>query len=77
MDTSWPFLKSLRDLGRDSAKDWLARNFDAIGKHGTMDVPGVLAAGAQPAGVSQGAAPETPALPAGAAPAKRGSQTTS
>ena len=77
MDTSWPFLKSLRDLGRDSAKDWLARNFDAIGKHGTMDVSGVLAAGAGPAGVTQGAAPETPALPAGAAPAKRGSQTTS
>jgi NTE family protein len=43
-DTSWPFLTRLRDLGRRSAKDWLARHFDDIGVRGTLDLPATIAA---------------------------------
>ena len=43
VDTSWPFLKTLRDLGRESAKQWLARNFDAIGERSTLNVRAALA----------------------------------
>jgi NTE family protein len=38
VDTSWPFLKTLRDLGRESARDWLAANYQAIGLRGTLDL---------------------------------------
>jgi NTE family protein len=41
-DTSWPFLKRLRDLGRESAKEWLERHFDDIGVRGTLDVPAMI-----------------------------------
>ena len=41
-DISWSFLQQVRDLGRDSAKAWLDRNFDAIGKRSTLDVAGTL-----------------------------------
>lgn len=37
-DTSWEFLTYLRDLGRDTAKEWLAENFDKIGKENTLDL---------------------------------------
>jgi NTE family protein len=43
IDTSWPFLQTLRDLGRAAARQWLAVNFDAIGERGTMDVAAELA----------------------------------
>ena len=43
LDVSWPFLQELRDLGRASAKAWLAAHFDAIGDHSTLDVPATLA----------------------------------
>jgi NTE family protein len=43
IDTSWPFLKKLRDLGREAAKQWLARNFEAIGERGTLDLHAELA----------------------------------
>jgi len=39
---SWSFLQQLRDLGRDSARTWLDRNFAAIGKRSTLDVAGTL-----------------------------------
>ncbi len=42
-DVSWSFLQKLRDLGRDSAKTWLAAHFDAIGERSTLDVPATLA----------------------------------
>jgi NTE family protein len=42
-DASWSFLQELRDLGRESAKAWLAGNFDAIGQHSTLDAPTILA----------------------------------
>ena len=38
LDTSWAFLQDLRDLGRDSAKEFLAANYEAIGKRGTLDL---------------------------------------
>ena len=41
-DVSWNFLQELRDLGRSSAKAWLAANFDAIGERSTLDVPATL-----------------------------------
>ncbi len=41
-DVSWPFLKRLRDLGRDDAKAWLEQNFDAIGVESTLDIDRTL-----------------------------------
>lgn len=37
-DMSWEFLTKLRDLGRETAKQWLEDNFDDIGKGNTMDL---------------------------------------
>ncbi len=37
-DVSWPFLKELRDLGREDAKSWLEQNYDAIGVESTLDI---------------------------------------
>ncbi|ODT54800.1 patatin-like phospholipase family protein [Bosea sp. (in: a-proteobacteria)] len=34
----WDFLLRLRDMGRNAAKRWLKRNYDAIGKQGTVDL---------------------------------------
>jgi len=42
LDTSWPFLKELRDLGREDAKAWLELNFDAIGVESTLDIDQAL-----------------------------------
>jgi len=42
LDSSWTFLTTLRDLGRESAKTWLAENFDAIGERSTLDVARTL-----------------------------------
>jgi NTE family protein len=41
-DASWTFLTTLRDLGREAAKDWLARNYDAIGVRSTLDLDRAL-----------------------------------
>jgi NTE family protein len=41
-NASWSFLQELRDLGRESAKAWLAANFDAIGERSTLDAPAIL-----------------------------------
>ena len=41
-DVSWPFLKQLRDLGRDDAKAWLEENFDSIGVESTLDMDRAL-----------------------------------
>jgi NTE family protein len=38
LDVSWTFLQKLRDLGRDSAKEWLAASFDKIGVASTLDL---------------------------------------
>jgi NTE family protein len=41
-DVSWPFLKQLRDLGREDAKEWLEANYDAIGVESTLDMDQTL-----------------------------------
>ncbi|WP_300548301.1 patatin-like phospholipase family protein [Roseovarius sp.] len=38
MNVEWAFLTRLRDIGRDTAKDWLKANFDAIGQQSTVDL---------------------------------------
>ena len=43
VDTSWTFLTTLRDLGREAARGWLAHNFDAVGERGTLDLGAALA----------------------------------
>ncbi len=43
VNAEWAFLEYLRDLGRTAAEDWLASNFDAVGKHATLDLSGELA----------------------------------
>ena len=42
LDTSWPFLKRLRDLGRESAKEWIEIHFDDIGVRGTLDLHAII-----------------------------------
>ncbi len=37
-DTSWHFLTSLRDAGRNVAKTWLQNHFKDIGETGTVDI---------------------------------------
>jgi NTE family protein len=38
MNPEWEFLTHLRDVGRESAEDWLDRNYDDIGKRSTVDI---------------------------------------
>lgn len=37
-DTDWDFLITLRDKGRETMKDWLARNFDNIGVRDSVNI---------------------------------------
>ena len=37
LDTSWPFLTKLRDIGRSAAKAWLDASYDQIGVESTLD----------------------------------------
>jgi NTE family protein len=38
MNADWSFLLKLRDIGRAAGKRWLKRNYEAIGKSGTLDL---------------------------------------
>jgi NTE family protein len=38
LNAEWAFLTHLRDLGRETAEDWLARHFDDIGHRSTVDL---------------------------------------
>jgi NTE family protein len=38
LNAEWSFFKELKDLGRATAKKWLAQNFEAIGVHSTLDL---------------------------------------
>jgi NTE family protein len=38
LNAEWSFLTHLRDLGRDTARDWLDRHFDDIGNRSTLDL---------------------------------------
>jgi NTE family protein len=35
---SWPFIRQLRDFGRQAAKHWLDSHYEAIGKTGTLNL---------------------------------------
>lgn len=37
-NTKWSFLTGLRDLGRSAAEQWLAANFDNVGKRTSIDL---------------------------------------
>ena len=41
-DTSWPFLRTLRDRGRGAMSTWLETNFDSLGKRDTIDLGATL-----------------------------------
>ncbi|MBN9673443.1 patatin-like phospholipase family protein [Roseibium aggregatum] len=38
LNAEWAFLTELRDLGRETAKEWLDANYDAIGEQSTIDL---------------------------------------
>ncbi|MDT8438905.1 MAG: patatin-like phospholipase family protein [Wenzhouxiangellaceae bacterium] len=38
MNSEWSFLTHLRDIGRDTAADWLSRHFDDIGRSDTANI---------------------------------------
>ena len=38
MNTSWDFLKELRDKGRETAQRWIESEFEQVGKKSTFDV---------------------------------------
>ena len=38
VNAEWAFLTHLRDLGRQTADDWLDANFDAVGERSTVDL---------------------------------------
>jgi NTE family protein len=38
LNAEWDFLLHLRDIGRAAARRWLKRNYEAIGKAGTLDL---------------------------------------
>lgn len=38
LNTNWGFLTRLRDIGRERADDWLAKNFAKLGLQATVDV---------------------------------------
>ncbi|MDA4107079.1 patatin-like phospholipase family protein [Mycolicibacterium holsaticum] len=41
-NAGWDFFVKLRDVGRETAKAWLAEQYDAVGVHATFDVRSVL-----------------------------------
>lgn len=38
LNTEWPYLLHLRDLGRETAEHWMEETFPAIGSHSTVDL---------------------------------------
>ncbi|MFZ5617738.1 MAG: patatin-like phospholipase family protein, partial [Pseudomonadota bacterium] len=38
LNPDWEFLTHLRDVGRESAEEWLDRNYDDLGKRSTVDI---------------------------------------
>jgi NTE family protein len=38
LNSEWPFLLHLRDIGRDTAAQWIDQNFDSIGECSTVDL---------------------------------------
>jgi hypothetical protein len=42
MNTEWEFLDHLHNLGRRAADDWLAVNFERLGKRSSVNVRGLF-----------------------------------
>ncbi len=38
LNAAWSVFQKLRDLGREAAREWLARHYDAIGRRATLDL---------------------------------------
>jgi NTE family protein len=38
LNPDWEFLTHLRDIGRESAEEWLCRYYDDVGKRSTVDI---------------------------------------
>lgn len=38
LDARWDFFKKLKDLGRAAAREWLKRNYQALGRESTLDL---------------------------------------
>ncbi|MEM8624611.1 MAG: patatin-like phospholipase family protein [Pseudomonadota bacterium] len=38
LNAEWPFLEHLRDVGRETATQWLERHFDDLGQHSSVDI---------------------------------------
>ncbi|MBV1707599.1 MAG: patatin-like phospholipase family protein [Hyphomicrobiales bacterium] len=45
LNSSWPFLQELRDLGRDAAKAFLAAHYADLGQRGTLDLRDAFSGG--------------------------------
>ena len=45
MNTSWPFLQGLRDIGRESARAFLTAHYDDLGHRGTLDLRAAFSGG--------------------------------
>lgn len=45
LNSAWPFLQELRDLGRDAAKAFLAAHYADLGQRGTLDLRGAFSGG--------------------------------
>ena len=43
MNAEWDFLTHLRDIGRETADQWLDENFDCIGKESSIDLRSMIA----------------------------------
>ena len=52
-NTSWDFLTGLRDIGRAAGKAWLKENYDAIGKHATLNLSEEIAGTPPPAAAAR------------------------
>jgi len=42
LNTEWPFLLHLFEIGRDAATRWLARHFDDLGARSSLDIPAMF-----------------------------------
>ncbi len=42
LNTEWPFLLHLRDIGRETAEEWLEQNADKVGVTSTLDLPAMF-----------------------------------
>ena len=56
LNAEWAFLTHLRDRGRETAQDWLARHYDDIGTRNTLDLSWIFDESLRPAHLPEGAA---------------------